>query len=326
MATATMTAAPQTAIANHTRLVSFENSNSWLKRHDTEGTLVIQSGYRLNPSRAAHTDDQNPIVIVGSEKRWYGSIACQGDHVKTFERSKVDTQREAFSACLRPSDHGRDLIVVAAHWDSAEFTAIEKGLTGPYNVTRNGHQIRCNVTKVICTPEGLGSYHSVRESLSAGSSLLFEIGFATGEEWLLDDQGRIVDGRPSSKLGIINLVTAIAADPAVRAALGHGGNAETINLSLLSAALQSDRLGRMSEGNWSAIKTKYSKEYLKTLSGYIKSEYSNQLQSVTNVILTGGGAALLDSLFPAIREHFTIPTDPQTASVRGSFEAQLAKV
>jgi hypothetical protein len=42
MTTATMTATPQTAIANHTRLVSFENSNSFLKRHDTEGSLVIR--------------------------------------------------------------------------------------------------------------------------------------------------------------------------------------------------------------------------------------------------------------------------------------------
>jgi hypothetical protein len=326
MTTATMTAAPQTSIANHTRLVSFENSNSFLKRHDTEGSLVIQAGYKLNPNRNAHSDDQNPIVILGNEKRWYGSIACQGDHVRSFERSKVETQREAFSACLRPSDHGRDLIVVAAHWDSNEFGAIAKSLTGPYNVTRNGHQIRCNVTQVIPVLEGLGSYESVKSRLSPGSSLLFEVGFATGEEWLLDEHGRIIDGRPSSKLGILNLVTAIANDPSVKAALGHGDSAETMNLCLISAALQSDRLGRMSEGNWSAIRTKYAKEYLKNLSGYIKGQYSNELQSVTNVILTGGGAALLNSLFPAINEHFTIPSDPQTASVRGSFEAQLAKV
>ena len=30
--------------AKHTLLVIFENSNSWLKRHDDEGTLVIQAG------------------------------------------------------------------------------------------------------------------------------------------------------------------------------------------------------------------------------------------------------------------------------------------
>ena len=30
------------ANAKHTRLVSFENSNSFLKRHDSEGSLVIR--------------------------------------------------------------------------------------------------------------------------------------------------------------------------------------------------------------------------------------------------------------------------------------------
>lgn len=321
-----MTATPQTTIASRTRLVSFENSNSFLKRHDTEGTLVIQAGFRINPNRNAHTDDQNPIVILGNEKRWYGSIACQGDHIRSFERSKVETQREAFSACLRPSDNGQNLIVVAAHWDLAEFDAIKKSLAGPYDVTRNGHRIRCTVSQVIMTLEGLGSYESVKSRLSHGSSLLFEVGFATGEEWVIDERGRIVDGRPSSKLGILNLVTAIANDPSVKAALGHGDSAETMNLCLISAALQSDRLGRMSEGNWNAIRTKYAKEYLKTLSGYIKGQYANELQSVTNVVLTGGGAALLSTLFPQVSEHFIIPSDPQTASVRGSFNAQLAKV
>jgi hypothetical protein len=326
MTTATIETPKATATASRTRLVSFENSNRFLKRHDTVGSLVIQAGYKLNPNRNAHSDDQNPIVILGNEKRWYGSIACQGDHIRSFERSKTETQREAFSACLRPSDNGRDLIVIAAHWDKSEFGAIEKSLIGPYNVTRNGHQIRCNVRQVITVLEGLGSYHSVQKSLSPGSSLLFEIGFATGEEWLLDEHGRIVDGRPSSKLAILHLVTAIANDPSVKAALGHGDSAETMNLCLISAALQSDRLGRMSESNWNAIRTKYAREYLKTLSGYIKGQYSNELQSVTNVILTGGGAGLLSTLFPQVNEHFIIPSDPQTASVRGSFEAQLAKV
>ena len=36
--------------AKHTRLVSFENSNSFLKRHDSEGSLVIAAGHRENPS------------------------------------------------------------------------------------------------------------------------------------------------------------------------------------------------------------------------------------------------------------------------------------
>ena len=104
--------------AKHTRLVSFENSNSWIKRHDAEGTLLIQAGYRENPNSNSFTDDENPIVIIsGARPRWYGEMACQGAHTKLHGRNKVETAREAFAATLRPTDDGRDLIVIASHWD-----------------------------------------------------------------------------------------------------------------------------------------------------------------------------------------------------------------
>ena len=66
--------------AKHPRLVSFENSNSWLKRHDDEGTLIIQAGYTETINMMAKGNDENPIVISRSTKRWYGSKACLDDH------------------------------------------------------------------------------------------------------------------------------------------------------------------------------------------------------------------------------------------------------
>ena len=315
------------ASAKHTRLVSFENSNSFLKRYDSEGTLVIQAGYRENPSDAAHTDDENPIVIIdGKTPRWYGSIACQGQHVRSFERSKIETAREAFAACLRSSDDGRDLIVIASYWDKKDFPAMSKALKGAYRVIRNGVEIFCNVTQVLTVEEGIGSYWSVHNRLEPGQTFLLEIGFKTAEEWVIDDEGRIIDGRPVTQLGIFNLVTAIANDPTVRGTLSSGDRSDSINLSLISAGLQKPSIGRLSPETWQAIKAKYATEYLKSLKGYLRTQYASQSQSMSNTVLTGGGAALLLSLNPSLAEFFTIPDRPQTASVVGAYAHQLSKV
>jgi hypothetical protein len=323
MTTATMTATPQTLIANHTRYVSFENSNSWLKRHDEQGTRVIQAGYRENPTDSAHSDDDNPIVISGNQKRWYGAMACQGIHVRSFERSKIETARHSFAACLRPEDNGHDLTVIASHWNKNEFSLLEQALKGQYRVIRNGREIRCTVTHVQPILEGMGSYHAVTDRLNPGQTFLLEIGFGTAEEWVIDENGRVIDGRPVTQLGILNLVNSIAADPTVKATLGNGDSSLTVNLSAISAALQKPTLGRIGEANWTAIKRKHSHEFYQSLKGYLRSTYGQQLQSMDNVVLTGGGAALLASLVPDLAEFFTIPDRPQTASVRGAYAYAL---
>jgi hypothetical protein len=326
MTTSTMTAAPQTSIANNVRCVSFENSNSYLKRHDESGTLVIQAGYRENPTDSAHSDDENPIVITGNQRRWYGELPCRGVHARSFERSKIETARNSFAACLRPDDHGRDLAVIASHWNKNEFGLLQQALKGQYRVIRNGHEIRCNVTEVQPILEGMGSYHAVADRLNPGQTFLLELGFGTAEEWIIGENGRVNDGRPVTQLGILNLVNSIANDPTVKQTLGNGDSSLTVNLCAISAGLQKPSLGRISENSWGAIKRKYATEFYQSLKGYLRTTYGQQLQSMDNVILTGGGAALLASLVPDLAEFFTIPDRPQTASVRGAYSYALSLV
>jgi hypothetical protein len=309
----------------HTRLVSFENSNSFLKRHDSEGSLVIAAGHRENPSVHAHTDDENPIVILeGQRPRWYGARVSQGDHVSNSHRSKIETARESFAACLRPSDDGRDLIVIASHWDKPALESLKTALLGQYSVTRNGVRIRCTVTQVIATMEGLGSYHSVKDRLKDGSTLLIELGYGTAEIWFIDEIGQIVDGAPVTRLGVINLVKAIADDPTVRALTQD--NSGTVNLSAISQGLQQDTLGKIGAANWQAIKAKYASEFLKDFQGYLRTQHANHMQAASNLVLTGGGAALLSSLQPKLSQVFIVPHQPQTASVRGAYERQMSNV
>ena len=311
--------------AKHTRLVSFENSNSWLKRFDDEGILVIQSGYSESIDDVVTGDDANPIVIVGSGRRWYGSKACQGHHTRIHGRDKVGTARESFTACLRPSDDGRDLIVIASHYNSRELKDLKAALEGQYKVIRNGEEIRCRVTQVLPVLEGMGSYEAVKPKLEPGNTLILEIGYGTVEGWLIDNSGDIYGGRPGTDLGVSKLVDRLSKDATARSGLGLVSG-KSANLSTISAGLQAETLGKLSIDQWSALKRKYINSWFDEIQSHIGLSYEAELQNVANLVLTGGGAALLKSVKPDVIEFFTIPDRPQVASVIGAYNLQYSKV
>lgn len=327
MTTQTMTISDYKT-AKHTRLVSFENSNSWLKRHDDEGTLVIQAGYKLNPERSEikARDEANPIVVVsGQAPRWYGSKASLSANYTTMNgQNKIDTARESFTACLRSSDHERDLVVIASHWDDEHLDSLKAALVGQYKATVNGNEIRCNVISVVCVEEGMGSYHASKSQLKPGSTLVIEMGFGTAEFWLVNEEGQIFGGTPNDKLGISQLCKDLARDPHV-SALGSD-NSNSIGVSMLSRYLMSGHPSRISEDVWTKLKGQYSAEHFKRLQSVLRDQWADKLQDVPNIILTGGGAALLVSMQPKLRQVFVIPENPQIASVKGSYDYQLAKV
>ena len=325
MTTATMTEIKTLETSKHTRLVSFENSNSWIKRHDSEGTLLIQAGYRENPNANSFTDDENPIVVVsGARPRWYGEMACQGAHTKLHGRNKVETAREAFTATLRPTDDGRDLIVIASHWDKPALEALKTALTGQYKVIRNGRTIGCTVTQVLPILEGMGSYEAVKDRLQPGATLLIELGFGTSEQWVIDSKGRIISGQTVNEFGMNRLCGSIANDPAVRGLCADNSGAD--NPSLISQALREETIGRIKPDIWKTLKATYGGEFLRSLQGYLRTQFADQSQSISNIVLTGGGASFLQSIQPKVSQAFIIPDGPQTASVKGAYDAQWTKV
>jgi hypothetical protein len=310
-----------------TRLVSFENSNSWLKRHDEEGTKVVQAGYKLNPNAVEQRtrDEQNPIVVVaGQPPRMYGVKACTGNYTPMNGLSKLETARDSFTALLRSTDHERDLVVVASHWDIEHIDTLEAALKGKYKAIVNGTEIRCNVISVVTVEEGMGSYHAVQNQLKPGSTLVIEMGFGTCETWLVDQDGNPYDGQAIDKLGISNLCSELAQDIQIRSL--SQDNANACSPALISRYLADGHPSRIDADVWSKLKAQYATEHLKRLQAEIKTVWGAKLQDVPNIVFTGGGAALLASIQPKLRQVFIIPEQPQTASVRGSYDRQLAKV
>ena len=312
--------------AKSPRLVSFENSNSWLKRHDSEGTKLIQAGYKLNPNaiEQRNRDESNPIVVVaGQPPRMYGVKACTGNYTPMNGLSKIETARDSFTACLRESDHERDLHVVASHWDIENLEALESALKGQYKAIVNGKEIRCTVASVTVLEEGLGSFHAVRSQLKPGSTLVLEMGFGTCETWLINEDGQIYDGKAIDKLGVSALCSELATDPQLRAL--SQDNANAITPALISRYLADGHPSRINPEAWEKLKSQYATEHLKRLQAELKTEWASKLQDVPNIVFTGGGAALLASVQPKLRQLFVIPDGPQTASVRGSYEMQMSK-
>lgn len=61
-------------------LISYDPSHSWLKSCDGMGVQTIQAGYVQNPTGRYKKDGENPLVIEGSSRCWYGDGCTSGYH------------------------------------------------------------------------------------------------------------------------------------------------------------------------------------------------------------------------------------------------------
>ena len=297
------------------RVVSFEPSHSWLKRHDDEGTLIIQAGYVSNPSGRINKDDENPLVVDGAMRRWYGMRACEADHISPLYTRKENTAKDSFKACLRSTDHGKDLHVVVSHWDEDTAREMARVLKGAYHVVRNGIEIQCNVVDATPELEGIGAYYLCRPFLKEGKTLLIEIGHGTSEEWLIDETG-FPSGSATEQLAVNSLVSRIGNDQEIKAACLHLGEQQA-NHDLITRALKTGTIGTIPLERWEAIKGRHVREWYDSLKGYVLKRHGSTLQNTANIIFSGGGAALVES---RLRQFAIVPENPQTASVRGCYE------
>lgn len=304
----------KTLQAKHTRLISFEPSHSWLKRYDSEGALVVQAGFRLNPNGRTLKNDENRHLLIDGHNRYYGSIACQGQHESPLTQRKENTARLGFAACLRPSDDGKDLVVCVSHWDEDTGKAIAESLKGHYDATVNGRQIRCRVVSAISQLEDEGTYQLLKPRLKPGRTLLVGMGHGTSQEWIIEP-GDFFTGRATEALAVSHLVKQIADDQGIRAHALKLGE-QSVNLDLVTQALRTGQFGSMPREHWEAISQKYIGQWFDGLKGYLLKTYSSELQSISNVVLSGGGAELIRD---RAGKFALIPDDAQIASAKGAY-------
>jgi len=321
MTTATMTNQTVPLTSKHSRLVSFEPSHSWLKRCDSEGLLIIQGGYKLNPQGRFKKDDENPHTIFDGQSRHYGAVACLGDHESALNQRKELSARHAFAACLRPSDDGQDLIVVVSHWNEDRARTIGESLKGQYRLIRNGIEIKCTVKEVGSQLEDEGTYQLLKPQLKPGRTLLIGSGHGTSQEWIVESDG-FIGGVATENLAVSQLVKTIANDAVIR---GHALKLgeQQVNLDSITQALRTGEYGSMPREHWEAIKDRYVGQWYESFKNYLLKTYGSDLQSISNIVFSGGGAELIRD---RVGKFAIIPIDAQTSSVRGAYQHHAAAI
>ena len=310
------------------RVIAFENSHSWIKRADEEGTMILQAGYAFNPGkatvRAINKELREDVLVFekGQEcrKRLYGKYACSNMRPETLDNAdKVETARQSFAAMLRPSDHMQELVVVASHWDADKACQICDRIKGDYSVTVNGDSIMCRVVEAIPILEGAGTWHLLKtqEGLEEGATALYELGFGTTEKRWIDEDGVVMGQDPDESLCIKALVGEIARLPHIQTALTRKDQ-QAANEAILSRALKEHNLPRL-KSSWDAVVQASVQDWVTKLFQEFMAD--PLASSATNWVLTGGGAELAKPYLADcdLLDTFVIPDNAQTASVRGAY-------
>jgi hypothetical protein len=308
-------------IAKHTRLVSFEPSHSFLKRCDDEGVIILQGGYRVNPKGRIQKDDENVLIQFEGQSRYYGTIASLGTHESPLTQRKETSARMGFAATLRPSDDCTELTVVLSHWDEDRAKAIAASLKGSYSVIRNGHPIRCVVKEVFAQLEDEGTYQLLKPSLKPGRTLLIGSGQGTSQEWIINANG-FFTGQATENLAVSRLVQMIADDQVIRGASLKLGES-SVNLDGITQGLKTGTYGDMPREHWECIVDRYVGQWYEGFKNYLLKTYGTELQSISNIVFSGGGAELIRK---RAGKFAIIPTDAQTASVRGAYQHHAARL
>lgn len=307
--------------AKHTRLVSFEPSHSWIKRFDDEGASIVQAGWKVNPTGRFFKDASNPHVMFNGTSKLYGERVCEGDHVSPLNQRKEDIARDAFAATLKPSDDTKELTVVVSHWHEETGHTIAARLYGDYDVTVNGVRIQTTVKRAFAELEGKGAYYLVKPQLKPGKTLLFELGHGTSEEWIIDSDG-FFNGHATENMAVSKLVDTIAGDRMIRSHCLRLGE-QDVNRELIAKALRTGQFGSMPAEHWEAITRPYINGWFDSIKNYLLKQYGSELQSVSNIVMSGGGAALIRD---RANGFALIPESPETASVRGCYYHHAAIV
>lgn len=297
--------------------VSFEPSNSWLKRWDADGGHTVQACWEDNPPRqlSGKRYPNSPIVVSGKSVRRYGEKACLGKHYGTFTQGKENNIRQQLEAILKPEDNLQRLRVSIAFWDMEQAEKLAKEIEGSYNITINGSTVACEVVEAVPMLEGWGTFHLLknRGQLSRPDTILVDLGFGTSQIWVFADGEDEPEGLALQDLAVARLAQMIADDRTLRGLLRVSAS-ESISLSLVSAAIRNGGMKALEKDVWDSIAKPYICLWRKEVLGYLKNNLGSQMQSLPNIVFTGGGANLMRGSKVAI-----VPEESQLASVQGAW-------
>lgn len=314
-----------TTTLSQPKLVAIEISNSQNKRFDGNGQpLIVQSVWKdkiplISKGKGSET---SPQVMIGHNQYWFGEMAANGDHISVANtaQDKSCHVRLLLSSLLLPSDRVIRLVMsYHSPFDTAAVNRIKQDCLGVHSFIRNGKDVRVTVADVEVVPEGIGALWLARENgVPSVNTLAVELGFRTGEPWIVNAEGQIIGGQPLEDLGIYNLCRDIAQDDSVRAViLGTITSSRQVNPSQIAIALRTGTLSKMHPERWQVIANSYIKRWADKALGRLLTDYAEELNNIEQLIFSGGGAMLARERFLKAGIHVDERAD--TASVRGMY-------
>ena len=307
------------------KLVAIEISNSQNKRYDGSGEpLIVQSVWKdkiplISKGKGTET---SPQIATKTRQYWFGEMAANGEHISVANtaQDKSCYVRLLLSSLLLPTDRTVKLIMsYHSPFDTEAIERIKQDCLGVHSFVRNGKDVRVTVSDVEIVPEGIGALWLARKNgVPEATTLTVELGYRTGEPWIVNAEGQIIGGQPLEDLGIYYLCRSIADDESVRAAiLGMITSSRQVNPSQIAIALRTGVLPKMHPDRWQAIANSYIKRWADKAIGRIMTDYASELDNVEQLVFSGGGAMLARERFLKAGIHVDDRAD--TASVRGMY-------
>lgn len=317
---------PQSSTATtKPKLIAVEISNSQNKRYDGTGEpLIVQSVWKdkiplISKGKGTET---SPQVVLQSNQYWFGEMAANGEHISVANtaQDKSCYVRLLLSSLLLPTD--REVRLVMSYHSPFNTEAVDRikhACLGVHSFVRNGKDVRVTVTDVEIVPEGIGALWLARQNgVPETTTLTVELGYRTGEPWIVSAEGQIIGGQPLEDLGIYHLCRSIADDESVRATiLGMITSSRQVNPSQIAIALRTGTLSKMHPERWQAIAKSYIKRWADKVIGRIMTDYASELDNVEQIVFSGGGAMLARERFLKAGIHVDDRAD--TASVKGMY-------
>ena len=194
-------------------------------------------------------------------------------------------------------------------------------LYGKYEAVVNGVPIKCEVVSVKFLVEGFGTYDHLISSnqIAPGRTLLAELGHGTVEVLLIDS-----DGTPTVEtyedLGVRKVIDEIVSHPLLTALSGTRSRRFSPPMVVNALRTGVPPSGRVSAEQWQSILTPAVDAYWERVRNFMLNTYSDDFETVTNIVLCGGGSMLLgDRIAPPL----TRPKTAQTSSVEGAYHWAL---
>jgi hypothetical protein len=252
--------------------------------------------------------------------RLYGEIPCQmSNHIQGISGRKIDEIRFNVAAMLTENYHLKEINLVCIYNEEAEFLNLETSLLGEYKVIVNGTMIQCKIVSVKCLLEGVGTYFSLKDAtyINPKKMRILDLGLGVANDLIVDKNGEIEYYSTEPSLSIFNLASIIEKSSLFQDRISKTSKTRS-NYASIAYALEKDSVpGNLSLSEWNLIKNYGLETYFKTLRSHLMAPAGNSSDFVTCFVLTGGGAALLKRESALFETIFTIPQEPEIASLQG---------